>query len=193
MNTTLNSPTDYQQWSNLSIRHWPLHSINLMRRYIWLVLQNAILMKDNGSHRARLSRKNNSHLFRLLDIFCFFNYHQTNKGHTCYISQISLFINGNKSKCGWADFINNNFCLMNEKEVHHYDNDVTNNYSANLQYTNPYENKTLSAVIIKCKKDFTSGLDYISQLTKRLQSLALITLNANICRFNQIVGAGTLN
>lgn len=178
---------NYLQWSKLSIRHWKSQDINLIRRHIWLALQQAKLMKDNGSRRPRLSRKDNQHLFKLLDIFCFFNYHQTNKGYTCYVSQIMLFISGNKSKCGWFDYIKGNFCLLNEKEVHHKDNDVTNNNCQNLQYVTPNENKILNNVIIKCKQNMLSGLNYIFQLNNHLQRLALSTLKANVSKFALLI------
>lgn len=178
--TSLPSLTEYHLWPKLSIRHWPLHLINLMRRYIWSALQNVTLMKDNGSHRPRLCRSKNKHLFRLLDIFCFFNYHETNQGYTCYVSQVSLFISGNKDKCGWVDYINGNFCLMGEQEVHHCNNSVTSNHSSNLLYVTPYENKSLACIIVQCKQDFQSGLQFINTLTGRLYDLAVTTLNSNI-------------
>jgi hypothetical protein len=140
---------DYRQWSPLSIKHWPVSLINKLRKEIWTAKESAVFMKNNNSNRQRLSRKQNPHLFKLLSIIGFFDYHITNNGFTCYLYQINHFINGGKNldKSGWQDYRAGNFMQKNEWEIHHLNHNPIDDSPSNLIKTTPYENKLLSTCV----------------------------------------------
>lgn len=159
---------NYKQWPSNSIRHWPLSQINKLRKEIWAAKESATFMKNKNSDRHRLSRKQNSHLFKLLSIIGFFDYHISNNGYTCYLYQINHFINGGKNldKSGWQDYRAGNFMQKDEWELHHLDHDCTNDSPSNLIKTTPYENKLLATCV---KGGFYLGKvikEKISDMTK---------------------------
>lgn len=126
---------------DLTIRNWRYKDVKLLIAEIKLLLPTAITTKDKYGYQ-KLTRNQNKELFAKLTTLGFFDYHQTNNGHICYMHQIVLYL-----KSGWSHYKIGGFCHKDKQEVHHIDHDPTNNDESNLCYVSPYENKLLSQLV----------------------------------------------
>lgn len=177
---------DYRQWPRLSVRNWEQHELNLIKRHIYAALQEVTYMPNTSEDRPRISRtqtQENKHLFKLIAIAGFFEFHQSNNGYTCYVSQVMAYINGNKKKGGIWKYIKGQVCNIGELEVHHNDENPTNNNCSNLEYVSPDINKFLHHFIRKCKQNITSGITILNNTPPHIKCLAQKTLNACINKF----------
>ena len=119
---------------------------NVCRRYQsikpYLVQLKSIMKQEqffyytNKNGYIVLTRDSNSHIFSLLDLAGFFDFHCTNsKKEIAGHHQIMLYIYQ-----GYRFLMKGFTCPWGTYEVHHLDSDPSNNSPSNLTYVTPQEN-----------------------------------------------------
>ena len=114
------------------------------------LLHSKYIIHAHGYKIFFKSNKQNKPLFNLLHKIGFFKFHVTNKGHIVSYHQIVAFIFNGWKKLKWGSK-----CIKGKTEIHHIDNNTSNNSPYNLAYTSPIINKAIATItsIVFNKKD----------------------------------------
>ena len=141
--------------------------------------QELSLFTELGKYLV-VNRKNAPELFRHLDAFGFFEYHETkNDRDWTYVHQISAYAT---REGGQHHFHKGGRCRKGELEVHHLDGNTHNNHPDNLEYLTPLENKLLAQIPGGYNRSFLKKLGCKVRDTAEFTKLMYKTCIAHFAR-----------